>query len=133
MEVSPITPLTARQYGIADGTRGLVVAEAEVQATVAGIKAGDVIVSINGTPTPGMTAFFQATNNGTMTEGVVQFIRKGQSLAVNLARTTNPALAGAPNTPGNVPPAGTTAAMPVFRGNFSVSPNSPMRYFSAEE
>ncbi len=131
MEVSPITPLTARQYGIAGGTQGLVVAEAEAQAAMAGFKAGDVIVSINGMPTPQMTAFFQATNNGTMTQGVVEFVRQGQRQVVNLAQTTNPALAGAPNTPTYVPPAGTTAAMPVVRGNFSMSPNTPMNFPAA--
>ncbi len=101
MEVSPITPLTARQYGISEGTQGLVVAEAEVPAAVVGIKAGDVIVAVNGTPTPRLTAFFQATNNGTATQGVVEFFRKGQRMRVNLSSTVV------------APPAGAAAGTPV--------------------
>jgi S1-C subfamily serine protease len=91
LEVTPITPLTARQYGIRDGTRGLVVAEAEAQAALVGIRAGDLLVAVNEVPITGMTDFFQATRNGTMTQGVVEILRQGQRLAVDLAPTTAPA------------------------------------------
>ena len=104
MEVSPITPLTAQQYGIPGGTQGLVVAEAEVPAAAVGIEAGDVIVAVDGIPTPQMTAFFQATKNGIATEGVVDFIRKGQSMRVNLSSTAVAPAAGTPNTLATIPP-----------------------------
>ena len=41
--MTPITALTARQYGIPEGTQGLVVAEAEAQAALAGVRAGDML------------------------------------------------------------------------------------------
>jgi len=99
LEVTPITPLTARQYGIFNGTRGLVVAEAEGQAARVGIKAGDVVVSVNGTPVTSMGDFFQATRNGTLTQGVVEVVRQGQRLAIDMA----------PATQGNLPMAPVTA------------------------
>ncbi|MHC4176051.1 MAG: magnetochrome domain-containing protein [Planctomycetota bacterium] len=89
MEVAPITPLTARQYGISNGTRGLVVAEAEGQATMVGIKAGDLVVSVNGAPITQMVDFLQATRNGTLTHGVVEVVRQGRRLAVNIAPATS--------------------------------------------
>ncbi len=64
LEVTPITPLTARQYGIPERIQGLVVAEAEAQAATAGIRAGDMLLSINGMPIAQMTDFFQATRTG---------------------------------------------------------------------
>lgn len=82
LEVAPITPLTAGQYGIPDGTRGLVVAEAEGQAATAGLNAGDVLLSVNGALISNMTDFFQATRNGTLTQGMVEVLRGGQKLAV---------------------------------------------------
>ncbi len=142
MEVSPITPLTARQYGIPDGTQGLVVAEVEVQAATVGIKAGDVIVSVNGIPTPGMTSFLQVTNNGTMPQGVVDLFRKGQRMTFNLSQTATRPAAGVPNNrlaaapPTGVPaamtpattfptttyPATTPAAMPIYPRTYSMPP-----------
>ena len=82
IEVTPVTTLTATQYGIPHGTVGLIVAEAEGGAAVAGVKAGDVILGINGTPTPTLSDFFRATANGTVARGSVDILRKGQAMAV---------------------------------------------------
>jgi len=125
IEVTPITTLTARQYAVPEGTQGLVIAEAEAQAAVVGLKAGDVVVAINGMPTPQMTAFFQATKNGTMTQGAVEFLRKGQRMIVNLTQTVTPPATRPPNTPATgVPatmaPAGQPAAFP--QGTFPTTP-----------
>jgi hypothetical protein len=128
LEVTPITPLTARQYGVFDGTPGLVVAEAEGQAATVGIRAGDVVVSVNGVPITYMADFFQATRNGTLTQGVVEVVRQGQRLSVNIAQATNPASATLPNTPLNLPPAGMRAAMPTPQGNVSIAPAYPAEW-----
>jgi membrane-associated protease RseP (regulator of RpoE activity) len=125
LEVTPITQLTARQYGIPAGTGGLVVAEAEGQAAMVGIKAGDVVVSVNGTPITQMTDFFQATRNGTLAGGVVEIVRQGTRLTVNLTQTTTPALATTPNTTPNVAPAAMRAAVLMPQGNFSMVPQNP--------
>ncbi len=123
LEVTPITPLTARQYSIPDGMQGLVVAEAEAGAATAGVRAGDVVVAINGLPITQMTEFFQATRNGTSTQGTVEIVRQGQRLAIDLASTTAPAQAALPNTTINVAfPAGQRAAMAMRQGNFAMTP-----------
>ncbi len=122
MEVTPITPLTARQYGIPNGIPGLVVAEAEIPAATVGIRAGDVIVSVNAAPIGNMTDFFQATRNGTLTQGIVGIVRQGQRLSVNLARATTPAPATLPGTPLPSPPAGFGATMPAAQRTLPVAP-----------
>jgi len=122
LEVAPITPLTAGQYKIPYGTRGLVVAEAEGQAAVAGLRAGDVLLSVNGVPISNMTDFFQATWNGTQTRGVAEVLRKGQTLSLNIAQTTSPGSAAMTNMPMNDPAGGMPAAMPTPRGDTSIYP-----------
>ncbi len=87
MEVAPITSVTALQYGIPYGTQGLVIAEAEAQALTVGLKAGDVVFWVNGVPICNMTNFLRVTRNGTLTQGTVKVLRKGQKLTVNIAST----------------------------------------------
>ncbi|MFC1596780.1 hypothetical protein ACFL5Q_02430 [Planctomycetota bacterium] len=135
MEVTPITSLTANQYGIPAGTRGLLVAEAEAQAATAGVKAGDVVVWINGAQVNQMADFFQVTKNGTLTPGVVGIVRKGKRMTVDLAQTATPAAAPTPNTNPNAAPAAMRAGLPMPQGNyFSTAPAAmPMpqgNYFS---
>lgn len=120
LEVAPITPITGRQYQIPYGTRGLVVVEAEGPAAIAGLKAGDVVLSVNGVPISNMTDFFQANWGGTLTQGVVEVLRQGQKLAVNIAQTTNPAPAAVPNTPVNAPSRG----MPTPQGGTVINPGN---------
>jgi len=134
LEVTPITTLTATQYGIPPGTRGLVVTDAEAQAAIVGVKAGDVVVALNGMPISQMTEFFQATRNGTLTQATVELIRKDQRLAVNITQTPPPppAVAAGPNTQANFPPAGmgqtmappsaATPISPVAAGRWGVPP-----------
>jgi hypothetical protein len=86
MEVVPITPLTATQYGIPNDLRGLVVAEAEGQSTTAGVAAGDVIVAINSIPIGDMRTFLQATQNGQLRSGAVDIMRGGKFMKVSLGQ-----------------------------------------------
>lgn len=111
MEVAPITPLTSTQFKIAECTSGLVVVEAEAQALTVGLKAGDVLIRVNNTPITGMADFMLATKNGTLPSGLVQVIRGGQSLLVDLSQTVQPP-AGVPAAP---QPRSASAAGPPLR------------------
>jgi hypothetical protein len=124
LEVAPITSLTANQYNIPYGTQGLVVAEAEGQAAAAGLRAGDVLLSVNGASISNMTDFFQATWNGTQTQGVVEVLRKGEVLSLNIAQTTNPGSAAITDMPKPATQGGMPAAMPTPRNDTSVSPEN---------
>ena len=120
VEVTPVTPLTSSQYGVPLGTVGLIVAEAETTAAVAGVKAGDVVVAVNGSPTATLTDFFRATGNGTVSRGTMDLIRKGQRFqaVVDASVTAAPAapfaaLAAATPIPAAfAPPVAATAVAP---------------------
>lgn len=86
MEVVPITRLTAVQYGIPANMRGLVVAEAEGQAAISGVRAGDVVVAANGIPVSEMRTFLQATGGGKQQAGSVDLMRSGRFLKVVLGQ-----------------------------------------------
>jgi hypothetical protein len=115
IEVSPITQLTATQFKIPSGTPGLVIVEAEASGATVGLKPGDVIQAVNGNPIRSMTDFFQATQNGTLTSGTLEFVRSGQRMTVNVtvAPPATPPAAGqpaigavpTPTQPGALPPA----------------------------
>ncbi|MCU0694871.1 MAG: magnetochrome domain-containing protein [Polyangiaceae bacterium] len=87
LEVAPISPLTATQFKLPEGTFGLIVVEAEAQAATLGLKPGDVLVGVNGSSVGTMTDFFAATQNGTLTEADVQVMRRGQPLSLRLSAT----------------------------------------------
>ena len=121
LEVAPITSLTAGQYNIPVDTRGLVVAEAEGRAAVAGLRAGDVLLSVNGALISNMTDFFQVTENGTLTQGVVEVLRQGQIMSSNITQTINPTPAATNNIPANAA-GGIPAAMQTPRCNTLIYP-----------
>ncbi|MBI5538300.1 MAG: PDZ domain-containing protein [Deltaproteobacteria bacterium] len=114
MELSPLTPVTATQFNIPADTRGLVVVEAEAQAATVGLKPGDVLLSVDGTPVRTLTDFFQVTRNGTLTSATLEVWRAGQRMAVKLTATppTPPANAtqGATQAQGTPPAAQTPQA-----------------------
>lgn len=116
LEVAPITPLTAVQYGIPYGTKGLVVAGADARAAIAGLKAGDVVLSVNNRPISNMTDFLQATWGGALPQGVLDVIRKGQRLTVNFSRTGNAVAVVVPNAPGNALAGGVPVVMVTPQG-----------------
>jgi hypothetical protein len=107
LEVSPITSTSATRYGIPPSTEGLLVAEGEADARAAGIKAGDVVVAINGVPIEDLTTFFFATKNGTLSAGTVEVIRQGELLGFRLPPAAGGA--GQPQTPPAQVPAPTVA------------------------
>ena len=87
IEVTNITGLTASQYQLPIGLSGVVVAQAEPPGSLGGLKAGDVILSINGFPTTTLTDFFRATNNGLMRKGALNVYRKGQQYVMAVDNT----------------------------------------------
>ncbi|MCP4678533.1 MAG: hypothetical protein GY854_24090 [Deltaproteobacteria bacterium] len=103
LEVAPITPLTAKQYSVPPEVGGLIVAEAEAQAAAGGVKAGDVVLSINGAPINDMTGFLRATHNGALTKGYIELYRNGQRLDFRLSQTTAATPSPMPTQPANSP------------------------------
>lgn len=85
MEVTPITPILAKRYGIAKGTKGVVVIEAEAMAAASGIFMGDVIHGINRQEVKSMSDFVSATMNANIAEGVLFDIsRQGDPLFITM-------------------------------------------------
>jgi len=103
MEVSLITNRSVARYHLAAGTTGVVVAEAEAQAGVAGVLAGDLVVTVNRIPVGNLTEFVIITDNGALSGGTVEVLRSGKRLGFELGQTrsqTNSATAvGAYATP----------------------------------
>ena len=104
IEVTNITQLTASQYQIPLGLPGVVVAEAEPPGSLSGLKAGDVILSINGVPTATLTDFFRATNNGLMGKGSLNVYRKGQQYVMAVDTTVGTTAQTAPQQGAGVAP-----------------------------
>jgi len=103
-EVAPITQLTRTQFGLAAGTQGVVVVEAEAQAATAGLKPGDVVMAVNLIPVRTMAEFLGATQNGTLGSGSVDVLRGSQRFAVVLGGAAANALPVMPKA-APVPPA----------------------------
>ncbi len=82
MEVQPITSLTAMQFNTPAGINGVVVTEVEGAAQRAGMRMGDVVMSVNGAPVTDVMSFNAATNNGTLPEGTAQVLREGALVEV---------------------------------------------------
>jgi hypothetical protein len=111
IEVTPITQLTGTQYGVPVGTAGLIVAETEASGALAGIKPGDVIYAVNGAPTPTLTDFFRATQNGMLPRGSVNLFRKGEPMAMYVSPAAAAAATPVPAPPGV--PVGIPVALPM--------------------
>ncbi|MBI4704539.1 MAG: PDZ domain-containing protein [Deltaproteobacteria bacterium] len=111
MEISPIAAMTARQFGIDAGTAGLVVVEAEGPAAAAGLRPGDVLMSVNGAAIVSMADLFQATRNGSLGTATLELLRGGARYAVVLS-----AAAGtAPFREPAAAPAGTMGSAPTLQ------------------
>ncbi len=82
MEVAPISALTAMQFGTPAGINGAVVTEVEGKAAAAGVRAGDVVMGVNGAPVTDVMSFNAATQNGALPAGSVQVLRGGTLIEV---------------------------------------------------
>jgi len=61
LEVIPLTPELAKEYGIPNGEAGVLVDEITLESAESGILAGDMVQSVDGRPTPDLRAFFLTT------------------------------------------------------------------------
>jgi hypothetical protein len=61
LEVIPLTPELAKEYGIPNGEAGILVDEITLESAESGILAGDMVQSVDGRPTPDLRAFFLTT------------------------------------------------------------------------
>jgi len=109
LEVAPLTKLTSIQYDIPEGISGLVASDAEGSAAAAGMIPGYVVVSVNGVDTSTMNGFFLATKNGTLRQGTVEFLRRGQRLGVSLVQTPPTAPLTPQAGPAGIAPSGVPA------------------------
>jgi len=60
LEVIPLTPELATEYGIVPGDRGVLVDEITLESAESGILAGDMVHAIGNEPTPDLKQFFVA-------------------------------------------------------------------------
>ncbi|MEE9504854.1 MAG: PDZ domain-containing protein [Thermodesulfobacteriota bacterium] len=74
MDVAELNPNDAADFGLPAGTRGILVEDVESPpATTVGFQTGDIITTINGTPTPTMKQFVKASKD--QSGAVVDVIR----------------------------------------------------------
>lgn len=85
LEVVGVTPQAVKKFGIARGTRGVVVMEPEGMPAAAGIMMGDVITGINRKQISNMTDFSEVVNNINITDGVMfDILRRGEPLFITM-------------------------------------------------
>ncbi len=83
MDVTELFPDDAAALGLAAGTRGVLVNDVEgPPATVVGFQAGDVVVAVNGIPTPDMKQFVAASKK--QAGAVVDIIRGNKHLFITV-------------------------------------------------
>ncbi len=63
LEVIKLMPKLAELYNVPAGEKGVLVDEITLESAESGILAGDLIQTIHGCPTPGLKAFFLATQH----------------------------------------------------------------------
>ena len=65
MEVSSLTPTLAQSFGIQENNEGVVVTQVQpgTRAALAGLQSGDLIMSVNSSPTPDMSTFLSAISS----------------------------------------------------------------------
>lgn len=65
MEVSSLTPALAQSFGIPESKEGVVVTQVQPgsRSALAGLQSGDLIMSVNSSPTPDMSTFLSAISS----------------------------------------------------------------------
>lgn len=84
LEVVPINVLTAAAYDTPPGIAGLVLARVADPAASAGLRPGDVLVSVNGIPTLDARTYAQGVRRGGPASGSVEVLRGRQLLHVTV-------------------------------------------------
>jgi len=65
MEVSSLTPTLAQSFDVPESKKGVVVTQVQPdsRAALAGLQSGDLIISVNSSPTPDMSTFLSAISS----------------------------------------------------------------------
>lgn len=83
LDIVPLSPAEAEEFGIPDNVRGMIVdAVAPGQGVDVGFQPGDVIIAINGKPTPTVKTFKDATERAP--GAVVDVIRFGHHIYLSV-------------------------------------------------
>lgn len=82
MDAEQLQPKDIPALGLPQNLQGILVKEVEGQATMVGFQTGDVIVAINGTPTPDLDAFLQATRQ--QSGAAVEVVRGAKHMFVSV-------------------------------------------------
>jgi len=85
MEVIPLVPELAKEFGISPDTQGLLVDEISLESAEAGVLAGDMILAVDGVSTPDLQAFTEATRRVQNRKKAALLIsRKGQLVKLTI-------------------------------------------------
>jgi hypothetical protein len=111
LEVIPLTPELAKEYGIAADERGVLVDEITLEAAESGILAGDMVHAIAGEPTGDLRQFLAATLKVSRSSAApVEVSRRGAVLSFTMRARMVPELgfaqmeAAQPIRPGSISP-----------------------------
>jgi len=82
IEVSPLTATLAQSFGITESKEGVLVVKVQpgTRAALAGLQPGDLIISVNSSPTPDMSTFFSAISS--TQEAVFDIVRGDENLYI---------------------------------------------------
>jgi S1-C subfamily serine protease len=98
LDISPLSAAEAAELGLADGTRGMVVeGVAPGPGVEAGFQVGDVIIAVNGRPTPSVTKFQEATDKAA--GALVDAVRFGRHVYISVPAPNAAAVGKTKNTP----------------------------------
>ena len=85
LTISDLTPTQAVEYGIPEGEKGVVVKYVEDQAYYSGVKEGDLLKAINGSPVRSVAEFLKVARGVNMAEGVLlDIMRRDKPLYITL-------------------------------------------------
>lgn len=85
LTVSNLTPNQAVEYGLPEGEKGVVVKYVEDQAYYSGVKEGDLLKAINGSPVRSVSEFLKVARGVNMSEGVLlDILRRDKPLYITL-------------------------------------------------
>ncbi|MBA7667962.1 hypothetical protein ES703_76064 [subsurface metagenome] len=96
IEVSPLTATLAQSFGITESKEGIVVVQIQpgAGAALAGLLPGDLILSVNSSPTPDMSTFLSAISS--TQETVFDIVRGDENLYLAAYENDKPGYQGKP-------------------------------------
>lgn len=90
MEMIPLVPELAKEFGISPDQEGILVDEVSLEAAESGLLAGDMILSVNGLATPNLKAFTDATRSVQNRKSArILVTRKGRVLELTIRSEQN--------------------------------------------